>query len=54
MDEDDLLGHLGYDILLAHKLAFIKGVHVIEKYNNLSDKGFSKESIRFIPEAILF
>jgi hypothetical protein len=51
MEEDDLLDHslelMGY---MIHKLAFIRGVHVVEKEKDLSSKGFSKERYSMAPE----
>lgn len=51
MEEDDLLGHRFFYVWpLAHKLAFERGVHVIEKQKSLFNKGFSKEILSLAPE----
>jgi len=51
MEEDDLLGHRSWRRgSLIHKLAFKRGVHVVEKEKDLSSKGFSKEICSMAPE----
>jgi hypothetical protein len=51
MEEDDLLGHSSELIgSMIHKLAFKRGVHVVEKEKDLSSKGFSKERYSMAPE----
>jgi len=51
MEEDDLLGHRsGRRGSLIHKLAFRRGVHVVEKEKDLFIKGFFKEICSTAPE----
>ncbi|MCC7572972.1 MAG: hypothetical protein KO464_06245 [Candidatus Methanofastidiosum sp.] len=55
MEEDDLLGHRSrLRGSLIHKLAFKRGVHVVEKEKDLSSKGIYKEVWNMAPETRLF
>ncbi|MDY1590663.1 MAG: hypothetical protein RBS85_00640 [Methanofastidiosum sp.] len=55
MEEDDLLGHRSWRRgSLIHKLAFKKGVHVVEKEKDLIGKDFFKEICNMAPETGFF